>query len=292
MFSLAGCGWARGAPHGFRPDAFSAVSRDSWWVLGLSSCGQSGSTCSSLIRTTDNGRTFTVVPVPASTFSGVAFANRDDGYLLDQAGGIWTTRDAGRRWKYSILVGTAEQVITGRHYAYATVITSGSGFLLTRSVIGGSRWETVPAAGDGVVGVSVLGDQLLVSTAPPLDLWSTTETGTQPSVGGQILRSTDGGSTFSSQPEPTGVTGCLPEQPTSHTIWLLCSRAQTDWYSSDAGVSYAPLTLPAGIGWFNSVQFFDREHGLAYGGPSEDSPQVNLYRTDNAGATYQPVRFR
>jgi photosystem II stability/assembly factor-like uncharacterized protein len=133
---------------------------------------------------------------------------------------------------------------------------------------------------------------LLVSTAPPLGIASTTDTTTQPSAGPQMLRSTDGGSTFSVLSEPIGVQeACLPEQPARLTIWLFCAGDQTDWYSTDAGANYTPLKLPAGIGWLNAVDFFDRDHALALGGPSNDSPQVNLYRTSDGGATYRAVKF-
>jgi hypothetical protein len=295
MLWFANCALAGSAPRGFRPQAFSAVNRNTWWVLGSRPCGPSKGPCSSLILTTDNGRTFSGVHVPASTFSGVAFANLDDGYLIDQAGGVWITRDGGLRWKYTTPGGTAEKVVTGRHYVYATVVTHDSRLLLTRSTVGSSRWETLTAAGEGVYGVSLRGNQLLVSTEAPVSTVSTTQTTAGPSSGGQLLSSTDGGSTFSSLPEPTGVTGaCLPEQPTKLTIWLLCGGAQRDWNSTDAGASYTPMKLPSGIGWFNAVDFFDRDrdHALALGGPSDYSPQVNLYRTSDGGATYGVVKFR
>jgi hypothetical protein len=108
-----------------------------------------------------------------------------------------------------------------------------------------------------------------------------------------LLSSTDSGSTFGVLAEPSAVTGaCLPAQPGKLTIWLLCSAAQGNWQSTDAGATYTALRLPPGIGWFNSVDFFDRQHGLALGGPGAYSPQARLYRTTDGGATYKVIKFR
>lgn len=293
MLACANHASAASRLHGFRPQAFTAISRSTWWVLGWRPCAGSAGRCTALVRTGNGGRTFASVPVPASTFSTLAFANRADGYLVDQAGGIWMTRDGGGHWHYSTVGGVAEQIVAGSRYVFVTTVSADSCLLLLRATAGTSHWQTLTAAGEGVYGVSLRDDRLLVSVEPPIGTCTEMQTTTQTVSEGQLLSSDDWGSSFAALPEPSGVSGgCLPEQPGSLRIWLLCPATQGNWQSTDAGATYAPLQLPPGIGWFNGVDFFDRRHGLAFGGPRTDSPQDHLYRTTDGGMTYKVIKFQ
>jgi photosystem II stability/assembly factor-like uncharacterized protein len=181
-------------------------------------------------RSDDGGQTFTRLPFTASDrqcFSGVAalaFPSSDVGYLALSNGAVLSTADGGRTFsrKTAIPGGTVGDVLC----LSDTMCLATAGGSIQRSTDGASSWtqvssggaplngleradaNTLYAVGNGLtvlksVDAGATWTQKAVSGTPPGDLASIRCAG--PSVciaatrqGNQILRTTDGGDTFSS----------------------------------------------------------------------------------------------
>jgi hypothetical protein len=97
-----------GIPSSFAPRSVTFVSPDDGFVLGAVPC-PSGS-CAALARTADAGRTWAVVPAPATTIaaptpdgaqadagiSRIRFADKDNGWAFGPD--LWSTHDGGQTW--------------------------------------------------------------------------------------------------------------------------------------------------------------------------------------------------
>lgn len=90
-------------PAGFQPDSVTFVSANDGWVLGTAPCAHAP--CTSVVRTTNGGRSWVGIPAPLlglSRFSGSAgldrirFADTKDGFAYGSE--LWVTHDGGSRW--------------------------------------------------------------------------------------------------------------------------------------------------------------------------------------------------
>ncbi|HEX7291010.1 MAG TPA: hypothetical protein VF250_07790 [Conexibacter sp.] len=119
-----------------------------------------------LVRSTDRGRTWVVIPRPlipqpdrSKALSFVAFASAKAGFARDATRHVWRTTDAGRHWTLLTSVGTVNvEGMSARSARIATLVLDGfgksrGGYLL-HTDDGGKTWQPqfVIAAGiDGIV---------------------------------------------------------------------------------------------------------------------------------------------
>jgi hypothetical protein len=99
-------------PAGFQDVSVSFVSADLGWVLGTATCG--GTPCTSILRTSDGGRTWAAIPAPLAPISGptpgassgtpgtpgvsgLRFADPLNGWAFGPD--LWATHDGGQTWR-------------------------------------------------------------------------------------------------------------------------------------------------------------------------------------------------
>lgn len=116
-------------PKGFTPTSVTFASSSEAWVLGTAPC--SSSPCTSIVRTTDDGRTWAGIPAPRTTLGqpdsgrngGVAvirFADQRDGWA--GVGELWSTHDGGAHWTKQKLPGengVVSAIESGGGYVFA-----------------------------------------------------------------------------------------------------------------------------------------------------------------------------
>ena len=104
----------------FSPVSVTYVSPSEGWALGTVACG--ANQCLRLLRTTNDGVSWSSVPVPPAGPEGpgspplkVRFADPDDGWIFSSLPGqakvqAWSTHDGGRHWlQLSILSISAQE---------------------------------------------------------------------------------------------------------------------------------------------------------------------------------------
>ena len=148
-------------PPGFTPISATFVGVDTGWVLGTAPCTHRP--CTSILRTTDGGRSWTGIPAPRAALDpprrgtaadGVAvlrFADRRDGWAA--SGGLYATHDGGAHWHREQLGRTGSVVAalqTGGGFACAVVADCASGCARTIRVyatrVGSDAWRPVSPA--------------------------------------------------------------------------------------------------------------------------------------------------
>jgi hypothetical protein len=106
--AVAGASPARPAvgpvPAGFKPDSMTFISASEGWVLGTAPCAHAP--CTSVVRTTNGGRSWVGVPAPRfklAGFSGgpgldrIRFADSRDGFAFGSQ--LWVTHNGGGGWR-------------------------------------------------------------------------------------------------------------------------------------------------------------------------------------------------
>ena len=256
-------------PQGFGPESFTAISELSWWLLGTAPC--SSPPCTSIIRTTDGGRTFVGIPAPRAPGFGyvsqLRFANADDGFAFGPE--LWTTHDGGTHWlRWGI--GKVNDLAASGGWAYAVVTNNVTGIgELERAPVDGNYWQPLPAAGDASGGLWVQGSVVLVESA---------------SKGSQQLRiSRDGGLTFTAYRVPPSV-ACQFEESAPPVVWAHCATGTLSgtWRSTQGGQNLVPV----------AQRFPELPNSAAFGSASAttavDGYQA-LYRTVDGGASWSKV---
>jgi len=307
-------------PRGFGPSSFTAISEFTWWLLGSAPCARPP--CTSIVRTTDGGRTFVGIPGPfTGNVSQLRFANTQDGFAYGPE--LWVTHDGGERWHVIQLSAHAEVVdlAIGGGYVYAIVINSSNGAgQLLRSPVAGDSWSALPGGAGAFSGLWVHGSDVLLESA---------------SVSGRSQRlmvSHDGGASFTAYPAPPSV-ACHFEEQASPVIWEHCATGMLSgtWISgnggrtfqtashglpelpnsaafgaasdttavvgyrqlyrtTDGGASWSPVSGPSGITWWQYLGFTDPTHGVAVGYTGAEQPSnERLYYTTDGGASYHLV---
>lgn len=317
-----GGGPSRGpVPRGFGPESFTAISDTTWWLLGRAPC--SSPPCTSIVRTTDGGRTFVGIPAPrTSQVFDLRFANDRDGFAYGPQ--LWVTHDGGADWHQVELPGSPNGLAIGDGYVYtiASVQQPPAYGKLMRSPVGGDAWTPLPVSGQleglWVHGHDVLleadtatGGRLLVSHddgarfsryRPPPNLtcqfvetdpgivWAPCATGMMSGV----WRSTDGGASFHGVGGDATRSG-VPAQPNSAAFAAASSTTavyggQRLFRTGDAGAHWTPVSVPVAQGW-RYLGFTDATHGVAlgwFGGP----PRERLFYTTDGGRRYHLVTIR
>ncbi len=261
-------------PAGFEPVSFTAVSERDFWLLGTVPC-QSGR-CTSIVRTTDGGRSFAAIHAPALPLSGtipeLRFADRLDGFVFVLWRGLfYATHDGGASWQ-RLALGRVLGFATGAGNVY--VVTSRR---LEHSRVSANAWHTrsLPFSSDG---------SALALAAHGANLWLLgTRPSNAPSRNDELARSKDAGRTF-----VTGAGPCVPGlggelAPTSaQVVWAVCPTGMSAGASrsTNGGISFARLRTPPLV---NSAQLAPASEStavLARGG------SARLLRTTDGGNTW------
>jgi hypothetical protein len=135
-------------PAGFEPDSMTFVSADDGWVLGTAPCAHAP--CTSVVRTTNGGRSWVGIPAPLlglSSFSGgagldrIRFADTQDGFAYGSQ--LWVTHDGGARWaRLRQVPGYIGDLEASAGTAYAASLRSDH-ITIYRSPAGRNDWHRV-----------------------------------------------------------------------------------------------------------------------------------------------------
>jgi hypothetical protein len=169
-------------PRGFQPVSMTFVSASDGWVLGTAPCAQQP--CTSVVRTTDGGRSWIGIPAPRYPLAATAlqhglrdirFASTLDGFAFGSQ--LWATHNGGATWRHVALPGSIGDLETSDGVVYAAVMTGANAVTIYESPASGGRWTPVgglPARvpGDAWLGMItlhgpaawiILGDRLYAS---------------------------------------------------------------------------------------------------------------------------------
>jgi photosystem II stability/assembly factor-like uncharacterized protein len=249
-------------PTHFAPSSFTAISELDWWLLGSAPC--SSPPCTSIVRTSDGGRTFVGIPAPrTANVAQLRFADARDGFAYGPE--LWATHDGGASWHRIDLRGTVTDLAASDGWVYA--ICSG---VLERSPVGSDQWAVVPRTGSLYPGsLWAQGAGVLVEGAAK--------------VSQLILVSQDHGQTFNPYPVPPNV-ACRFQEPSPPVVWEHCATGMLSglWISPDGGRTYSQVKGPLP----------ELPNSAAFAAATSTTAVVGfhqLYRTTDGGASWAPV---
>jgi hypothetical protein len=233
------------------------VSASEGWVLGTAPCAVQP--CTSIVRTTDGGASWTGIPAPrvplasngpaglSPGLSHLRFASPLDGFAFGSQ--LWATHDGGATWQHVPLPGSIGDLETSAAVVYAAVIAQDRTVTIYQSLASGGPWTPVPGLPAGVpdpAGTSPtgLGRIALHATAAWIIL------------GGRLYATQTG---LSWVQEPLT---CTPPYAMASTaaystqqLTLLCagdpaagSEGKTVYSSADGGASFTLMSAFAGPG--------------------------------------------
>lgn len=163
-------------PRGFLPYSFTSVGGGVTYLLGDAPCRTAP--CTSVVRSTDGGRTWVGLPAPraplprwqdgrltsGSSVRDLRFASPRDGWAY--GGALFATHDGSRTWRPVDIGGSVLDLATDGTTTYAVVATcdaqgfSCSNARLRSTPVTSDRWHDVPGVDGANYGqLSVSGDQ-------------------------------------------------------------------------------------------------------------------------------------
>jgi hypothetical protein len=281
---------------GFQPQAVTAVSESTFWVLGTNGCAASGCV-SEVMHTVNGGKSFHRIPAPPTDFlagsvstpgppqvSDIRFADLSNGWLFGNT--LWATHTGGAAWHQITFGGSllgVDQLEPGANgYVYGvfeicTNPTTASGCVhrLMRSRASSDAWSVITPPGNptGWPIIGVHGDTI----------WAMYF---QRSTGLELISHDDGAVWV------RGASACEPDLPgsldpvTTSVIWAFCAtgNAGVPMVSSNGGLAWAS---GGGIGGLftngGTVAALSTQHAFLADRGS------GLYVTDNGGRTYQSI---
>jgi hypothetical protein len=134
------------------------VSASDGWVLGTAPCAVQP--CTSIVRTTDGGASWTGIPAPpvplasngpdglSAGLSYLRFANQLDGFAFGSQ--LWVTHDGGASWQQVSLPGSIGDLETSAGVVYAAVSAQDGTVTIYRSLAAGGAWTAVAGLPAGV----------------------------------------------------------------------------------------------------------------------------------------------
>jgi hypothetical protein len=272
-------------PARFDPESFTAISDSDYWLLGSVPCR--AGRCSSILRTTDGGRSFASIAAPALPTSGVVptlrFADRRDGFaFVPGVGGLlYATHNGGATWN-KLALRTVLALATGGGNAYAVTarcsLEGCTGYRFERSPVSADAWTATAmpfAPGGSVLDLAVHGSSVWLLGTP---------VGQESSQSDELARSSDGGRTFVTGPGPCvpGLGGELA--PTSAgVVWAVCPTGMLAraWRSTDGGITFTRLTTPPLV---NSAVLAPASQDTAV--LARNGARSGLLRTTDGGSTW------
>lgn len=220
-------------PHHFKAASLTAVSTDTFWVLGTAPCDNP--VCTSVVQTTDGGQTFRGMPAPKAelahgspskhTVHDLRFADTTDGYAY--GGGLWTTHDGASTWARQPMPGTVVRLAATAGTAWALVSKGGS-FELYSSPTSRDDWSRVSLP------VSLTGPK------PGLAVDGNSVTVVGSSNGKPVTLLRKGGG-FKALDRPCDAALPARLSPTSDSLWMFCATGTqgTPYVSTDHGRSWS-----------------------------------------------------
>src|SRR6185437_3703809 len=146
-------------PAGFRAVDLTWVSLDEGWALGTAPCGTPP--CTSIVHTTDGGKSWTGIPAPVAgldeesdcvndqaCITGLRFANPQVGYAYGQ-NALFLTTDAGRHWQRLSGGAYGLEIANGTVLRVISSCLPGCPFRMQRAAIGSDSWTTVSTLAGG-----------------------------------------------------------------------------------------------------------------------------------------------
>jgi photosystem II stability/assembly factor-like uncharacterized protein len=241
-------------PAGFQPESVTFVSAQRGWVLGSAPC--SHPVCTSVLRTTDGGRTWAGIPAPAAPLGpgeegspGVAelrFADPLDGWAFGSE--LWSTHDGGAHWKQVHLPGAQGLP------ASVVSLEAGGGEVYALDIPGTQQSAGTAAA-------------QLYQTGAGADAWT-------PVTGASVPAAEAGRVVVSGS-------GAWVDVQTSGAQAVFLARGTGGWNRHPLPCGQPSLTLAA-------VSATDMATICAGGGAAGQQPK-QLYSSSDAGLTWHPV---
>lgn len=152
-------------PAGFTATDLTWISVDDGWALGTAPCASKP--CTSILRTTDGGRSWVGIPAPdaylntdgscpsatTACVSHLRFANAEVGYAFGQSS-LFMTVDAGRTWQAQSGGALGLEIANGSALRLTTKCLPGCPFSVATAPVGSSHWldTGLPRAGHSAAG--------------------------------------------------------------------------------------------------------------------------------------------
>jgi len=242
----------------FVPVSVSFVSDAKAWVLGTIPCGHQ--TCTSIARTNNRGKTWAHLPAPpAKNPQTIAFANRDDGFVLTGESPtssssprhhkLFVTRNRGKHWsQVSIKGGHPVAVSTNGSQVFVIADPSRGHLKLLSGSVGGKAWRTLGTVdGEGLVAqgnyvyVYPLEVQDEVASRPALDVWNGN------TLTSHTLPCTDDWANALAASTPTDLALICAGEPSAG------QQLKTAYTSSSAGSGWTEVSKPPANGYVASA---------------------------------------
>jgi photosystem II stability/assembly factor-like uncharacterized protein len=199
-------------PAGFQAQSATFVSADQGWVLGKTPCASGP--CTSVVRTSDDGATWSSIPAPtdglenpqsSSTTGGVneiRFADHLNGWVFGPD--LWSTHDGGTTWSH-ITSGPGASPVVDLESSGGSVYVVTERCSLQASVCPGQLWrgDSITDRFDPVAGFDL--EPANGNVLPVLVLHDTTGylvTAAANGTVGPALMVTANGTTWSAEPDP------------------------------------------------------------------------------------------
>ncbi len=288
-------------PAGFLARDLTFVSADQGWLLGTAPCASAP--CTSIVRTTDGGRTWVGIPAPRAGLAsvgqngcgdgpcvwGLRFANPSVGYAFGP-NSLYLTVNSGATWQKQSVQADAIEIANGTalRVSHTTVgCPPGCTYRISSAPVGSTAWHAIATS------TALTGNQVrLLRTGHHayLEVYQNPAGGSE-NAHPTLLTSSDDGNHWTVHADPCGTHGGI--EADSHdmavaadgSLTLLCEQrddgASFVVTSTNGGASFGPQRSTPGT-YADAV-------GAASAGTLLVSVNGTLYRSTNAGTNWTNV---
>ncbi|GIH16268.1 WD40/YVTN/BNR-like repeat-containing protein [Rugosimonospora africana] len=289
-------------PHGFVAQDFTFASADQGWLLGTAPC--STKPCTSIVRTTDGGRTWVGIPAPKAELEpngqngcdanqlcvrALRFALSTTGYAYGSTA-LYLTRDGGLTWTKQSGQADAVELANGTALRVSHDTQGcppGCGYEVSTAPVGSANWQAVTAPGT-LTGNAV---QLLRAGHHAYLAVYRNPAGGAENAQATLATSTDDGRHWTTRGDPCGTdagkegdTTQLAVGPEGSLTVLCLVRGDASGYvitSTDGGATFGPhhrtpSTRPDAVGAASPTTIIVTVASV-------------LYRSTDAGASWAAV---